>query len=101
MDLLQPGAVYVPIPKPAACVRPCGSTPFGLTVLTPRTKKLLGTLAILVWLPIYALIAMRIGVAVLPEANGLVTFLYYAVAGTVWIVPIGLMLPWMHREPKR
>jgi hypothetical protein len=44
---------------------------------------------------------MRIGVAVLPNANGWVTLLYYAVAGTVWIIPIGLMLPWMHREPRR
>ncbi|MDE3116432.1 MAG: DUF2842 domain-containing protein, partial [Pseudomonadota bacterium] len=25
---------------------------------------------------------------------------YYMVAGTLWIMPIGLMLPWMHREPK-
>mgnify|MGYP003351534111 FL=1 len=69
--------------------------------LTPRTKKLLGTLGILLWLPVYALIAMRIGVAVLPEANGFVTFVYYALAGTVWIVPIGLLLPWMHRDAKR
>jgi hypothetical protein len=70
-------------------------------VLRPRTKKLLGTLVLLVWLPVYALMAMRIGVAVLPDANGLVTLVYYALAGTVWIIPVGLMLPWMHREPKR
>jgi hypothetical protein len=24
---------------------------------------------------------------------------YYALAGTLWIVPIGLLLPWMYREP--
>jgi hypothetical protein len=69
--------------------------------LTPRTKKFIGLLVILAWLFIYSLIVMRIGVAVLPDANGWVKLLYYAVAGTVWIFPIGLMLPWMHREPKR
>ena len=69
--------------------------------LTPRTKKFIGLLLILAWLFVYSLVAMRIGVAVLPNANGWVKLLYYAVAGMVWIFPIGLMLPWMHREPKR
>lgn len=69
--------------------------------MSPRTKKFIGLLVILAWLFIYSLIAMRIGVAVLPDANGWVKLLYYAVAGTVWIFPIGLMLPWMHREPKK
>jgi len=67
--------------------------------LTVRTKKLIGTIVMLVWLPIYVLFAMEIGVRVLPHAHWAVEFLYYAIAGTLWIVPIGLMLPWMHREP--
>jgi hypothetical protein len=70
-------------------------------MLSLRIKKLIGTIAILIWLPVYALIAMRIGVAVLPGANAFVTFLYYAIVGTAWIIPPGLLLPWMHREPKR
>lgn len=67
--------------------------------MSPRIKKLIGAVAILVWIPIYALVAMGIGVHVLPRAHWLVTLLYYALAGTLWIVPIGLMLPWMYREP--
>ncbi len=67
--------------------------------LTPRAKKFIGLLFILAWLLIYCLIAMRVGMAMLPHANWLVTLLYYAVAGTAWIIPIGLMLPWIHREP--
>lgn len=66
---------------------------------SPRIKKFIGTLAMLIWLPLYALAAMHVGLAVLPTANGLTALLYYALAGTLWIVPIGLMLPWMHREP--
>jgi hypothetical protein len=65
-----------------------------------RTKKLIGAIVTLVWLPVYALLAMALGVRVLPHANGLVQFLYYAVAGMAWIVPIGLMLPWMSRDPQ-
>ena len=69
--------------------------------MTPRTKKFIGLLIVLAWLFIYSLIAMRVGVAVLPTANGLTKLLYYAIVGTAWIIPIGLMLPWMHREPKK
>jgi hypothetical protein len=66
--------------------------------MNPRTKKLIGTLILLIWLPIYALFAMGVGVQVLPHAAWYVTLLYYALAGTLWIIPIGLMLPWMHRQ---
>ncbi|MEA2825535.1 MAG: hypothetical protein QOF03_2017 [Alphaproteobacteria bacterium] len=72
-----------------------------MRALRPRTKKLIATLALLVWLPLYAFVAMRVGIAVLPEAGPFLTLVYYALAGTVWILPVGLMLPWMHREPQR
>ncbi len=67
--------------------------------LTPHIKKLIGTIITLIWLPIYALLAMGVAVHVLPHANWFVELLYYAVAGTLWILPVGLMLPWMYREP--
>jgi ABC-type proline/glycine betaine transport system permease subunit len=66
--------------------------------MTARAKKLVGTFAMLIWIPVYALVAMGIAVHVLPHAPWFVALLYYALAGTLWIVPIGLMLPWMHRE---
>jgi len=70
-------------------------------MLSPRIKKLIGTIFTLVWLFVYALIAMGIGIRLLPHAGGFVTFLYYLLAGTLWIIPVGLMLPWMHREPPK
>jgi len=69
--------------------------------LNPRIKKLIGTIVMVVWIAFYVLIAMGVAVHVLPHANGLVAFLYYAIAGTIWIIPIGLMLPWMNREPAK
>lgn len=69
--------------------------------LSPRIKKLIGTILTLIWIPIYALIAMGIGVRVLPHAAWYVTLAYYVLAGTLWIVPVGLMLPWMYREPAK
>ena len=67
--------------------------------MSPRLKKLIGTLVMLVWIVFYVLIAMGVGTHVLPSAPWYAALLYYALAGTLWIVPIGLMLPWMNREP--
>ena len=69
--------------------------------MTPRSKKLIGAIIIIVWIPAYALMAMSIGVRVLPHGTGVIVFVYYLLAGTLWIIPIGLLFPWMHREPKR
>ena len=69
--------------------------------MSPRIKKLIGAIVLLIWLPIYALVASGIGVRVLPHAHWAAAILFYALAGTLWIIPIGLMLPWMHREPQR
>ena len=69
--------------------------------MSTHFKKLIGTVAILVWLVIYSGIAQGIGVRILPHAGALVRLLYYVLAGTIWIVPVGLLLPWMHREPPK
>ncbi len=69
--------------------------------MSPRIKKLIGTFALIFWIALYALIVMRVAIAVLPGAHPLVTLLFYAVAGTVWIVPFGIALPWMHRQPTK
>jgi hypothetical protein len=67
--------------------------------MTPRAKKLISTLVIiLVWLPIYALVVMGVATHVLPHAAWYESLLFYALAGTLWIIPIGLALNWMHRE---
>ncbi|HSZ73347.1 MAG TPA: DUF2842 domain-containing protein [Rhizomicrobium sp.] len=68
--------------------------------MTPRVKKLVGTLLILLWLPVYALAAMGLGVHLLPHAHWIVAALYYALAGSLWAVPVGLLFPWMYREPR-
>jgi hypothetical protein len=66
--------------------------------MTPRIKKLIGAVVIMIWLPVYALFAAGVAVHLLPHAQWYVALAYYAFAGTLWIIPIGLMLPWMYRE---
>lgn len=70
--------------------------------MSRRAKTLIATILIVfVWLPVYALFIMGLAVHILPGAPWYVSLLFYAVAGTFWIVPIGLSLPWMYREPSR
>jgi hypothetical protein len=68
--------------------------------MTPRYKKLIGTIVMLAWLVVYALLVMGVARHVLPHAAWYASFLFYALAGTLWAIPIGLMFPWMVREPK-
>jgi hypothetical protein len=71
-----------------------------MPLMPARLKKLIATLLIiLVWLPVYALLVMGVATHVLPNAPWYVSLLFYALAGTLWILPIGFSLPWMHKEP--
>jgi hypothetical protein len=68
--------------------------------LSPRLKKLIATLVIiLIWLPLYIAVVPGIAQHVLPYAPWYISLAFYALSGTLWIIPIGLALPWMHREP--
>ncbi len=62
-----------------------------------RIRKLIGLVLMLAWILVYALIAMGVAVHVLPEANGFIKFVYYAVAGLAWIFPMMPLIRWMSR----
>jgi len=69
--------------------------------MSRRTKTLIAAILIVfIWLPFYALFIMGLARHVLPGAPWYVALLFYALSGTLWIVPIGLSLPWMYREPE-
>jgi hypothetical protein len=61
----------------------------------PRTRKAIGSAAILLFLLFYVGLAGRIG-ALLPD-QWLVRLLFYAVAGTAWGAPLIPLLTWMNR----
>ena len=70
--------------------------------MTRRTKTLIAAIVIVfLWLPLYALFIMGLARHVLPGAAWYLALPFYALAGTLWIVPIGLSLPWMYREPAK
>lgn len=68
--------------------------------MSRRTKTLIAAILIVFfWLPFYALLIMGVARHLLPGAAWYTALLFYALSGTLWIVPIGLSLPWMHSEP--
>jgi hypothetical protein len=70
--------------------------------MSRRTKTLIAAILIVfVWLPAYMVLIAGLQWRILPGAPWYVGLLFYAVAGTFWIVPIGLALPWMYREPAK
>jgi Protein of unknown function (DUF2842) len=62
-----------------------------------RTRKLVGTVVLIVFLVFYAWMAMAIGSGRITEAHGLVQLVYFLVAGLLWVIPAGFLIRWMQR----
>ena len=62
-----------------------------------RTRKLVGTLALLVLVTVWALLAMAFAQFALRSASGLVAALFYAIAGLGWVLPAMPIVSWMQR----
>lgn len=67
--------------------------------MTPRTRKLAGTIALLALVTVYALLAMAAAVVLqVKEASGTVELAYYIVAGLAWTIPAGVIIKWMQKD---
>jgi hypothetical protein len=62
-----------------------------------RTRKLIGTFALLALVTVWSLVAMALAQSVLTNINGLVATIYYVVAGLGWVLPAMLLIKWMAR----
>jgi len=62
-----------------------------------RTRKAIGTIATVLWLTVYTLIAMAIG-GQFVVGNGIAAeLLFYVLAGLAWIPVAMLLIKWMTR----
>ena len=68
--------------------------------MSMRWKKLLGVFLLIGLIAIYALLVMRVAVAVLPEAGPILEFVFYAVAGLAWVIPVRYLIVWMNTPGK-
>ncbi len=62
-----------------------------------RTRKLIGTVALLLLASVWALLAMALAQSVLTDINGFVAAIFYVVAGLGWVLPAMPLISWMSR----
>ena len=62
-----------------------------------RVRKLIGTIALLVLVSVWGLLAMALAQSVLTDVNGFVAAIYYVVAGLGWVLPAMPLVKWMVR----
>jgi dipeptide/tripeptide permease len=62
-----------------------------------RTRKLIGTIALLALVITWGLLAMALAQSVLTDINGFVAAIYYVVAGLGWVLPAMPLISWMAR----
>ena len=68
--------------------------------MTIRTRKLIGTFAMLALIAVWSLLAMALAQSVLTNINGLVAAIFYVVAGLGWVLPGMLLIKWMARPDR-
>jgi len=62
-----------------------------------RLRKLIGTVALLSLVIVWALLAMAIAQPALASAGKLVAAIYYVLAGLGWVLPAMPLIKWMSR----
>jgi hypothetical protein len=65
-----------------------------------RTRKLVGTIGLLVLVTAWALLAMAFAQFALRAQSSLVVFLFYAAAGLGWVLPAMPLVAWMQRPDR-
>ncbi len=67
--------------------------------MTMRTRKLLGTVMLLVLVVVYALLALAAAVVLqVNNASKIAELIYYVVAGLLWVLPAAWIVSWMSRQ---
>ena len=65
-----------------------------------RLRKLVGSIALIVFVCVYALTAMTVAATKLPGTSGWTQLAYFAVAGLAWVIPAGALIYWMQRPDR-
>jgi hypothetical protein len=66
-----------------------------------RLRKLIGTLALLVLVTVWALLAMALAQSPTIRDNSLLSVAYYVIAGLGWVLPAMPLIYWMARPDRK
>lgn len=69
--------------------------------LSPRLRKLIGTVLMIVLVLAWALGAMALAQGRVTVLPGYLQFLAYVVLGLGWVVPAGILIRWMLKDDVR
>ncbi|WP_245571617.1 DUF2842 domain-containing protein [Microvirga subterranea] len=64
------------------------------------TRKLVGTVVMLVFIGFYALFAMAVAEGRIRDASTAVQTIVYIVLGLIWVVPMLPLIRWMNKPDK-
>ncbi len=87
-------APYSP-PPPARKPRP--GNRHHISAMTIRTRKFIGTIALLVLVVVWSLMGMTIAQTPWLANSGLLQAIFYVVAGLGWVLPAMPIISWMAR----
>jgi hypothetical protein len=65
-----------------------------------RTRKLIGTVALLILVCVWGLLTMALAQSILTDINGFAAALYYVIAGLGWVLPAMPLIKWMARPDR-
>jgi hypothetical protein len=91
MDFRAPYSPAVPARKTRFRLR------LHVSVMPSRTRKLLGTIALLVLVVIWSLTGMAVAQMPWLAASGLAQAMFYVIAGLGWVLPAMPIVSWMSR----
>jgi len=66
-----------------------------------RVRKLIGTVALLLLVAVWALLAMALAQSALTDVSYWTALLYYVIAGLGWVLPAMPLIRWMVRPDQR
>jgi hypothetical protein len=67
--------------------------------LPRRLRRITGAALLLIFIPVYALLAVRVAVGHIAQDDILTSTIYFAFAGLLWVIPAGLIIRWMLKPP--
>jgi len=69
--------------------------------MSPRVKKLIGGVVLVIGVSVYALVVMAVGQVRLASSGPVVQLAFFAFFGLVWVIPAALLIRWMERISPR
>lgn len=69
-----------------------------LVLMRQRTRKLIGTMLLLILVIVWALFGMLVAQGRVVDLPGYAQFFVFLFLGLVWVIPAGLLIRWMARK---